>query len=71
MKRFVLFWCPRYYPSGGFHDTYLDFDELHNAIEKGIEILKKEEAYYHAHVYDIKTKSLLWDKTAEEIVDGE
>jgi hypothetical protein len=71
MKRYILFHGARYYPGGGFKDDHEFFDGHVEAIERGRTILKKEETCYWAHIFDVVENRIIWDKDAEDIIDGE
>lgn len=78
MKRYLVFFYPKYYPSGGMEDFIDSFDNFDDAVA---EIYKQADAYKYdnettysdvfeynqAHIYDLTTeKTLYWTSNHEQ-----
>ena len=69
MERYWLFISKCYYPSGGFHDLYGDYQEIEQCkktfedVIKGVSAYQKDE--YSFHVFDSETKQIVLDNMSE------
>lgn len=72
MKRYLVFYFSKYYPSGGIEDFIEDFNTLEEAVNKVYELANNDKAelatfddffeYNKAHVYDTEERKIVWCK---------
>lgn len=65
MKRYLLFICSEYYPSGGFNDFYCDGDNLENLKSEAELIISGKTGISCADFYHIIDTT-----TMKEIANG-
>ena len=58
MKRYMVFACLSYYPSGGMNDFKGDFDSLEDESYLN-HVEKLRESNDHIHVYDTELRSIV------------
>jgi hypothetical protein len=67
MYRYLLFYCPIYYPGGGMRDCEFKTDNL-DELEPFININYKDELWGHIHYYDV-VENKVYKAVMEDYVD--
>lgn len=67
MKKYLVFFCPRFYPRGGFEDfigTFDSIEECRDCIQNHPELYMFE--YISAHIVDSETLKIIWTDYGDE-----
>ena len=62
MKRFWVFRCDEYYPSGGMHDLLGTADTLEEAKAMAAAVPDRDMTRdLHAHIFDTESEKVVWE----------
>lgn len=59
MKRYLLFICDKYEPSGGMKDFRKDFDTLAEAVAALSAIVDVPNRWHNGHVWDCEQREIV------------
>lgn len=67
MYRYLLFFCPRYYPAGGMWDCDLKTNNI-DELESFINLHYKDELWCNIHYYDV-VENKVYTAVIEDYLD--